>query len=291
LERWGELFDVTFERSAHARRKSYEIGTTVSVSTRQIAPSNARTYCGNVPETMTAPSPVDELRDRRVLVVEDDPTVREVACDYLRSAGFIVDEAADGVEALRMAERTPPDLIVLDRMIPGFDGVEVCRRIRATRSTPIIMLTALGSVDYRIEGLEAGADDYLAKPFSPRELLLRVQSILRRSITEITPEAVFELGDFRVDASDRMIFQSGRLLSLSAREFELLAFLLKHPNQVFSRDQLLKEVWKWSFGDLSTVTVHVRRVREKIEVDPTKPRYLTTQWGVGYRMSVAGARA
>lgn len=239
---------------------------------------------------MTAPSPVDELRDRRVLVVEDDPTVREVACDYLRSAGFIVDEAADGVEALRMAEQTPPDLIVLDRMIPGFDGVEVCRRIRATRSTPIIMLTALGSVDDRIEGLEAGADDYLAKPFSPRELLLRVQSILRRSITEITPETIFELGDFRVDASNRMIFQSDRSLSLSAREFELLAFLLKHPNQVFSRVQLLKEVWKWSFGDLSTVTVHVRRVREKIEIEPTKPRYLTTVWGVGYRMSVAGAR-
>jgi DNA-binding response OmpR family regulator len=233
---------------------------------------------------------VEELRDRRVLVVEDDATVREVACGYLRAAGFIVDEAMDGITALRMAEQTPPDLIVLDRMLPGFDGVEVCRRLRALSAMPIIMLTALGSVEERIEGLEAGADDYITKPFSPRELLLRVQSILRRSLTEITPEAVFQLGEFRVDASDRMIFQNGRLLALSVREFDLLAFLLKHPDQVFSRDQLLREVWKWSFGDASTVTVHVRRLREKIEPEPTRPRYLTTEWGAGYRMSIKRAQ-
>lgn len=230
----------------------------------------------------------DDLRDRRVLVVEDDPTVREVACDYLRSAGLIVDQASDGFSALKAAERTRPDLIVLDRMLPGIDGVEVCRRIRATASTPIIMLTALGSTEERIEGLEAGADDYLTKPFSPRELVLRVQSVLRRSVTSITPEAAFDLGRFRVDASNRKIFKDGRLLALSVREFELLAFLLKHPDQVFSRSQLLREVWQWNFGDLSTVTVHVRRVREKIEEDPTRPVFLTTEWGVGYRMSVHG---
>jgi len=285
----GDLFDATFARTAWTRRKSYEIGTVAAADAPGIALGSARTYGEKVPETLIASAGVDELRDRRVLVVEDDATVREVACGYLRTAGFIVEEAADGIGALRMVERTPPDLIVLDRMLPGFDGVEICRRIRLTRSTPIIMLTALGSVEDRIDGLEAGADDYLAKPFSPRELLLRVQSILRRSLTEITPEAVFELGEFRVDASDRMIFQNGRLLPLSAREFDLLAFFLKHPDHVFSRDQLLKEVWKWSFGDLSTVTVHVRRVREKIEVEPTKPRYLTTEWGVGYRLSVVGA--
>lgn len=228
----------------------------------------------------------DDLRDRRVLVVEDDPTVREVACDYLRSAGLIVDEAIDGISALTAAARTGPDLIVLDRMLPGISGVEVCRRIRHEASTPIIMLTALGSTEERIEGLEAGADDYLAKPFSPRELVLRVQSILRRSVTDITPEAPFVLAGFRVDASNRRIFKDGRLLGLSVREFDLLAFLLKHPDQVFSRTQLLKEVWRWDFGDLSTVTVHVRRVREKIEADPTKPRFLTTEWGVGYRLSV-----
>jgi DNA-binding response OmpR family regulator len=230
----------------------------------------------------------DDLRDRRVLVVEDDPTVREVACDYLRSAGLIVDHAADGFSALRAAERTRPDLIVLDRMLPGIDGAEVCRRIRDKASTPIIMLTALGSTEERIEGLEAGADDYLAKPFSPRELVLRVQSILRRSVTDITPEAVFDLGGFRVEPSNRRILKDGQLLGLSVREFDLLAFLLKHPNQVFSRAQLLKEVWQWSFGDLSTVTVHVRRVREKIEEDPTRPEFLTTEWGVGYRLSIKG---
>jgi DNA-binding response OmpR family regulator len=237
-----------------------------------------------------APAVDDDLRDRRVLVVEDDPTVREVACEYLRSAGFIVDQAVDGVSALRSAERTPPDLIVLDRMLPGFSGIEVCRRIREHSSVPVIMLTALGSTEERIEGLEAGADDYLAKPFSPRELLLRVQSILRRSITDTTPEAAFDLGDFRVDSSNRMIFRNGRLLALSVREFDLLAFLLKHPDQVFSREVLLKEVWRWSFGDLSTVTVHVRRVREKIEEDPTKPRILTTEWGVGYRLTIGEER-
>ena len=236
----------------------------------------------------TARSSDDDLRDRRVLVVEDDPTVREVACDYLRSAGLIVDEAIDGIGALKTAERTRPDVIVLDRMLPGISGTEVCRRIRDGGSTPIIMLTALGATEERIEGLEAGADDYLTKPFSPRELVLRVQSILRRSITDITPEAPFVLGRFRVEASNRRIFKDGQLLGLSVREFDLLAFLLKHPNQVFSRAQLLKEVWRWNFGDLSTITVHVRRVREKIEDDPAKPQLLTTEWGVGYRLSVPG---
>jgi DNA-binding response OmpR family regulator len=240
----------------------------------------------STPDTSGPPAGLD-LRDRRVLVVEDDPTVREVACSYLLSSGFIVDQAEDGVEALRAVRRTPPDLIVLDRMLPGISGVEVCRRIRERSSTPIIMLTALGSTDERIEGLEAGADDYLAKPFSPRELVLRVQSVLRRSITEITPEATFDLGVFRLDASNRTVSKSGRTLSLSVREFDLLAFLLKHPDQVFSREQLLKEVWGWDFGDLSTVTVHVRRVREKIEDDPTNPVHLGTVWGVGYRLATS----
>jgi DNA-binding response OmpR family regulator len=232
-----------------------------------------------------APQTSETSRDERVLVVEDDATVREVVCDYLRAAGLIVDETADGISALRAVEQTPPDLIVLDRMLPGFDGTEVCRRIRRTSSMPIIMLTALGSTEERIEGLESGADDYLPKPFSPRELLLRVQSLLKRSITELRPEAVFDLGEFRVDISNRMIFKRGIQLSLSVREFDLLAFLLKHPNQVFSREQLLRNVWQWNFGDLSTVTVHVRRVREKIEDDPTTPRHLTTEWGVGYRFA------
>jgi DNA-binding response OmpR family regulator len=226
----------------------------------------------------------DELMDRRVLVVEDDPTVLEVACTYLQAAGFIVDRAADGFTALEATRTQTPDLIVLDRMLPGIDGVEVCKRIRVSVNTPIIMLTALGSTDDRIAGLEAGADDYLTKPFSPRELVLRVQSIMRRSIGEFTPEAPFDIGAFHLDPSARIIAKNGEELSLSAREFDLFAFLLKHPHQAFSRDALLRSVWGWEFGDLSTVTVTVRRVREKIEDNPADPTILATVWGVGYRL-------
>lgn len=230
-----------------------------------------------------------ELADRRVLVVEDDPTVLEVATTYLQSAGFIVDVATDGFDGIDAAARLSPDLIVLDRMLPGIDGAEVCRRIRASSSVPIILLTALGSPDDRIVGLEAGADDYLTKPFSPRELVLRVQSILRRSMNEFAPELAFELGEFALDPSARIVTKHGAELALSAREFDLFSFLLKHPRQVFSRDQLLRSVWGWEFGDLSTVTVTVRRVREKIELDPTTPVILTTVWGVGYRLNIEGA--
>lgn len=229
-----------------------------------------------------------DLADRRVLVVEDDPTVLEVATVYLQSAGFIVDAATDGFGAIDAAQRLSPDLIVLDRMLPGIDGAEVCRRIRASSAVPIILLTALGSTEDRIVGLEAGADDYLAKPFSPRELVLRVQSILRRSVNEFAPELAFELGPFALDPSARIITKHGKELALSAREFDLFSFLLKHPRQVFSRDQLLRSVWHWEFGDLSTVTVTVRRVREKIEADPTTPVILATVWGVGYRLDLEG---
>ncbi|MEO5921653.1 MAG: response regulator transcription factor [Pseudolysinimonas sp.] len=229
-----------------------------------------------------------ELADRRVLIVEDDPTVLEVASTYLRSAGFVVTAAADGFTALQLAASSSPDLIVLDRMLPGIDGAEVCRRIRAESAVPIILLTALSSTDDRIDGLEAGADDYLTKPFSPRELVLRVQSILRRSVNELTPEAAFDLGPFSLDPAARIIRRDGRELSLSAREFDLFSFLLKHPRQAFNREQLLRAVWHWEFGDLSTVTVTVRRVREKIEDDPTDPVILVTVWGVGYRLDLEG---
>ncbi|MCY7411611.1 MAG: response regulator transcription factor [Salinibacterium sp.] len=241
---------------------------------------------------MSSPTPTpiaqrnDVLADRRVLVVEDDPTVREVAVSYLEAAGFIVSSTGDGLAALAELDRLTPDLVVLDRMLPGIDGAEVCRRIRATTTVPIIMLTAMGSTEDRIAGLEAGADDYLTKPFSPRELVLRVQSILRRSVNELTPEAAFELGEFSLDPSARIITKGGEELALSAREFDLFSFLLKHPRQAFSREQLLRSVWRWEFGDLSTVTVTVRRVREKIEADPTNPTILVTVWGVGYRLAV-----
>ena len=218
-----------------------------------------------------------------MLVVDDDATVSEVVCSYLRSAGFIVDACGDGLEAVELARDLRPDLVVLDRMLPGIDGLEVCRRIRAGRMVPVIMLTALREQDDRIDGLEAGADDYLAKPFSPRELVLRVQSVLRRTLTDFAPEAVLEVGSFRLDVSSRRVSLGGTELTLTVREFDLLAFLLRHPRQVFSREELLRAVWGWEFGDLSTVTVHVRRLREKIEPDPAHPTLLNTVWGVGYR--------
>ncbi len=224
--------------------------------------------------------------DRRVLVVEDDPTVLEVASTYLRAAGYIVGTAVDGFGALEAVETFSPDLIILDRMLPGIDGAEVCRRIRESSSVPIILLTAMGAPEDRIIGLEAGADDYLTKPFSPRELVLRVQSILRRSVGEYTPEAEFTLGAFTLDPSGRRVSKHGVEVPLTAREFDLIAFLLKHPGQAFSREQLLRSVWNWEVGDLSTVTVAVRRLREKIELDATNPTILATVWGVGYRLNL-----
>jgi two-component system response regulator VicR len=239
-----------------------------------------------IPEASRAIGNAD-LIDRRVLVVDDDPTVVEVVCDYLRSAGFIVDSVTDGFSAIDAQARIGPDLVVLDRMLPGIDGIEACRRIRLTSSTPIILLTALGSEEERVRGLEAGADDYLTKPFSPRELVLRVQSVLRRSLAEFAPEPALDRGPFHVDPSGRVATMQGRRLSLTGREFDLLSFFVKHPRQAFSREELLSMVWGWTHGDLSTVTVHVRRLREKIETDPTRPTLLTTVWGIGYRMDIS----
>nr|WP_219732079.1 response regulator transcription factor [Glaciihabitans sp. INWT7] len=234
-------------------------------------------------------TPADQLRDRLILVVDDDATVSEVVCSYLRSAGFQVESVADGGSAVETAARIRPDLVVLDRMLPGIDGVEVCRRIRAERAVPVIMLTALREEEDRIDGLEAGADDYLAKPFSPRELVLRVKSVLRRSLTEFSPEAPIDAGDFHLDVSSRQLTLRGEAIGLTIREFDLIAFLLRHPRQVFSREELLRAVWGWEFGDLSTVTVHVRRLREKIERDAAHPTVLSTVWGVGYRFDVEPA--
>ncbi|WP_159622479.1 response regulator transcription factor [Ruania rhizosphaerae] len=227
------------------------------------------------------------LIDRRVLVVEDDPTVLEIVTTYLEAAGFLVDQATDGIAAVQRAEECHPDLIILDRMLPGIDGLEVSRRIRSISRTPVLMLTALGTTDDRIDGLEAGADDYLAKPFSPRELVLRVRSILRRTINEDTPEVPFDAGPFHLDVAARTVSKNGTDLALSTREFDLLAYLLKHPHQAFGRDQLLRAVWGWEFGDLSTITVTVRRLREKIENDPASPTILVTVWGVGYRLDIS----
>ncbi len=219
-----------------------------------------------------------------MLLIEDDPTVSEVVGQYLRAAGFVVDETVDGLAGLRQAEIAQPDLVVLDRMLPLLDGIEVCRRIRVNwGALPVIMLTALGEEEHRIEGLEAGADDYLVKPFSPRELVLRVQSVLRRSGTDSIPEGILGAGEFSLNLAAHEIRLRDKPLVLTAREFDLLAYLIWRPSRVLTREELLRSVWGWEFGDLSTVTVHVRRLREKIEADPAHPLLVNTVWGVGYR--------
>ncbi|MEU7471009.1 response regulator transcription factor [Streptomyces sp. NPDC044984] len=224
----------------------------------------------------------------RVLVVDDDPTVAEIVTGYLDRAGYVVDRAGDGPDALARAAAHWPDLVVLDLMLPGMDGLEVCRRMRGQGPVPVIMLTARGDEDDRILGLEVGADDYVTKPFSPRELVLRVESVLRR--TRPAPAAASGLlraAGLAVDPAARRATKNGTGLALTIREFDLLAFFLRHPGRAFSREELMREVWGWDFGDLSTVTVHVRRLRGKVEDDPARPRIVQTVWGVGYRFDPA----
>ncbi|MEV7598848.1 response regulator transcription factor [Kitasatospora sp. NPDC089797] len=226
----------------------------------------------------------------RVLVIDDDPTVSEVVAGYLTRAGHHVELATDGPQGLALARARRPDLLVLDLMLPGIDGLEVLRRLRADddgADLPVVMLTAKGDESDRILGLELGADDYVTKPFSPRELVLRVQSVLRRSRATGAVRASggpLVRGDITLDPRARTVHRSGRQLLLTIREFDLLAFLLRNPRTVFSRQELMERVWGWDFGDLSTVTVHVRRLREKIEHDPAVPALITTVWGVGYRL-------
>jgi len=222
----------------------------------------------------------------RVLVVDDDRTVREVVVSYLRAHEHDVVEAADGEAALRMMGEQPADLVVLDLMLPGIDGLEVCRRLREGTDVPVIMLTALGEETDRVVGLEIGADDYVTKPFSPRELALRVDSVLRRAGAPAAAQRLVD-GDLVVDEPGHAAYRDGAPLALTGREFDLLRFLVARPGRAFSRDDLLRQVWGWSIGDQSTVTVHVRRLREKIERDPTRPERLVTVWGVGYRWESA----
>jgi DNA-binding response OmpR family regulator len=218
--------------------------------------------------------------------VDDDRTVADVVSRYLRREGFDVEVESDGPRALERAMSSLPDLIVLDVMLPGIDGLEVFDRIRAAAPVPIIFLTARGAEEERIGGLELGADDYLAKPFSPRELTARVKSVLRRSQSPLVPTEqvrTLDVGDLHVDLPAREVRLRSEPVALTVREFDLLAFLMTHPNRVFRREELLEHVWGYTFGDTSTVTVHVRRVREKIEDDPSRPIHIKTVWGVGYR--------
>jgi DNA-binding response OmpR family regulator len=223
----------------------------------------------------------------RIVVVDDDPTVADVVGRYLVRDGHTVESVRDGQEALRLIAMRPPDLVVLDLMLPGIDGLEVCRRLRERWPIPVVMLTALGDENDRLAGFEIGADDYVTKPFSPRELAMRVRSVLRRARGTGLPDkpdaGVITDRELSVDLSAHEVRSGGRLVQLTSREYDLLLFLMRNPRQAFTREQLLSEVWGWTFGDTSTVTVHVRRLREKLESDPTVPRRIITVWGVGYR--------
>jgi DNA-binding response OmpR family regulator len=221
-----------------------------------------------------------------VLVVDDEPIVREVVVSYLQHEGYETLEAGDGQAARRLVEEDPPDLVVLDLMLPGIDGLELCRWIRARSDLPVIMLTARGEEADRIVGLELGADDYIAKPFSPRELAARVRTVLRRSSADIPRAERLSFDGLDIDARTREVNREGTPLALTAKEFDLLWFLASHPRHVFSREQLMDRVWGYEAAfDTGTVTVHVRRLREKIESDASHPRLLQTVWGVGYRFN------
>ena len=220
-----------------------------------------------------------------VLVVDDEPIVREVVVRYLQREGHTTLEADHGDHARAMLEREAPDLVVLDVMLPGTDGLELCRWIRSRSELPVILLTARGEEADRIVGLELGADDYVTKPFSPRELAARVRTVLRRSAPAGDARARLSFGDIEIDTRTRDVVKDGTELRLTAKEFDLLAFLAGNPRRVFGRDQLMSRVWGYEAAlDTGTVTVHVRRLREKIETNPSEPVHLQTVWGVGYRL-------
>jgi DNA-binding response OmpR family regulator len=225
--------------------------------------------------------------ERHVLVVDDEPIVREILQRYLSREGFVVTTAADGQAALDVFDAAKPDLIVLDLMLPRVDGLEVFRRIRQRDRTPVIMLTARGEEVDRVVGLDLGADDYVAKPFSPREIVARARAVLRRTRGATDGEAADQPVRFdrlEIDPGAREVRVAGQVVALTPKEFDLLHFMASSPRRVFSRLQLLEELWDIAYeGDPSTVTVHIRRLREKMEGDPSNPRHLITVWGAGYR--------
>src|SRR6188508_1166504 len=222
----------------------------------------------------------------RILVVDDEPKIVQLVRDYLERAGFAVSTARDGSEALMRAHSERPDLIVLDLGLPELDGLEVTRRLRRDSGVPIIMLTARHEETDKVVGLELGADDYVTKPFSPRELVARVRTVLRRAAQPVELHEVLQHGDLVLDSASRDVRKRGRVVKLTAREFDLLWFLAAHPRRVFSREHLMASVWGYqSAFDTGTVTVHIRRLRAKIEDDAARPRHIETVWGVGYRFS------
>jgi DNA-binding response OmpR family regulator len=223
-----------------------------------------------------------------VLVVDDEPTIAEVVSRYLERAGYSTRVATDGTHALQDMAQHRPDLVVLDLMLPGIDGLEVMRRMRERdpERVAVILLTAKGEESDRVIGLRLGADDYVVKPFSPAELVARVDAVLRRVDTSPVHEAPLQCGDLTIEPASRRVHVRGEEIQLTQREFDVLLFLARHPGQVFSRNQLMDAIWQYSFyTDTSTVTVHIRRLRTKIELDPAQPRHIETVWGVGYRFA------
>ena len=219
-----------------------------------------------------------------ILVVDDEPVITDVVSRYLERAGYSTRVAADGFEALRLAGDAVPDLVVLDLLLPGLDGLEVMRELHERRPTRVILLTAKGEASDRIAGLQRGADDYVVKPFSQAELVARVDAVLRRAEPEPEREQPIVFDGLEIDPGARTVSVRGDQVQLTVREFDLLLFLVRHPGQAFSRDQLMDSIWNYTFyTDTSTVTVHMRRLRAKVEEDPSEPRWLQTVWGVGYR--------
>jgi two-component system, OmpR family, response regulator ResD len=224
-----------------------------------------------------------------VLLVEDDPTVADVVTKYLDREGYAVTHSRDGLEGLSLALSEKPDCVVLDLMLPSLGGLEVCRQLRLASAVPVLMLTARDTEDDRVTGLEVGADDYLAKPFSPRELVARVKALIRRdqlppSRSDVAIPAI-TIGTLHIDLPRREVLRGEEAVGLTSKEFDLLTYLVSHPGEPLSRGQLLEAVWGYTFGDPSTVTVHVRRLRGKIESDPANPALIETVWGIGYRWS------
>jgi DNA-binding response OmpR family regulator len=220
-----------------------------------------------------------------VLVVDDEPVVRDVVVRYLEHEGFDTLIAGDGETARALIEEREPTLVVLDVMLPGIDGLSLCRWIRERSSLPVILLTARGEEADRIVGLDLGADDYVTKPFSPRELTARVRAVLRRGATPQPERETLAFGDIELDASSRQARKAGEIVQLTTREFDLIWFLASNPGHVFSRDLLMDRVWGYASAvDTGTVTVHIRRLREKLETDPQQPHHLKTVWGAGYRL-------
>jgi DNA-binding response OmpR family regulator len=231
--------------------------------------------------------PADRVRGK-VLVVDDEPAIADVVSRYLQRAGYDTTVAGTGHEALGRAEEVHPDVVVLDLMLPDMDGLEVMRRLSRDprRRRAVILLTARGEESDRIVGLRLGADDYVVKPFSPAELVARVDAVVRRVEPMLEPEQPFEFEGLRIDPGGRRVELDGQAVDLTQREFDLLLFLARHSGQAFTRDQLMEHVWRYTFYiDTSTVTVHIRRLRAKLEPDPTRPRFIQTVWGIGYRFS------